>query len=79
MKPIQHTRRLAAAATVALGLLAAVETRAEVAESATEIQPRLIGAEVPAATVRTLEGEAVSLPELVRGEKSILIFYRGGW
>jgi hypothetical protein len=72
-----HVHRFALPAVVALGIATLPAARA--AESATEVEPVLIGAEVPNATLRNLAGEAVALPELVRGEKSILIFYRGGW
>ena len=52
---------------------------AEVAPSAQEIRPLLIGAKVPEVMVQTIEGEAVSLPEALAGEPTVLVFFRGGW
>ncbi len=44
-----------------------------------EVEPLAIGATVPKARVRTVEGEAVDLAELVRDTGALLVFYRGGW
>ena len=38
-----------------------------------------IGDAVPALKVRTDTGQAVSLPDLMDGNPTVLIFYRGGW
>lgn len=51
----------------------------EVAASATEVRPLLIGAEVPNATIRTSDGGAVALDDLLAKQPTILILYRGGW
>ncbi len=50
-----------------------------IAPSADQIQPLLIGATVPSVQVVTADGEAVDLKEIVSGQPTILIFYRGGW
>lgn len=42
-------------------------------------QPVAAGAPLPAATVRTTAGEAVSLRAATGGKPTVLIFYRGGW
>ncbi|MCC5849669.1 MAG: AhpC/TSA family protein [Verrucomicrobia bacterium] len=42
-------------------------------------EPLGVGAELPEATVRRANGEAVTLAELTRDQKTVLIFYRGGW
>lgn len=77
---------VAASATLAAMVLslnlqaAAAESEGvPVANSADEIQPLLIGAEVPAVTVHRPDGQAVNLKEAVQEQPSVLIFYRGGW
>ncbi|MCC5843213.1 MAG: AhpC/TSA family protein [Verrucomicrobia bacterium] len=37
------------------------------------------GAALPDAEVRRADGEAVSLAKLTRDQKTVLVFYRGGW
>jgi hypothetical protein len=44
-----------------------------------EVQPLLIGSAVPDAEITSLEGESVSLRDVVANEPTLLIFYRGGW
>jgi len=63
-----------------LGLLiAGVAAAAEVAPSAGEIRPLLIGAEVPQAGLRDANGEPFDLRAAVKKKPTVLIFYRGGW
>lgn len=65
-----------------LFLLAAVlapALAAEPAASPTEIRPLLIGAKVPAVTVRTAAGEPFDLAAAVAADPLVLIVYRGGW
>ena len=52
---------------------------AEIAASATEIRPILLGSKLPDVALRTLEGEATTLARQVGGKPAILVFYRGGW
>jgi hypothetical protein len=49
------------------------------ASSPTEIRPLLIGSEVPSAEVRSVDGRAADLREIVLGKPTLLLFYRGGW
>ncbi|HUP25133.1 MAG TPA: hypothetical protein VNB06_19610 [Thermoanaerobaculia bacterium] len=49
------------------------------AGSPTEIRPLLIGSEVPSAEVRSVDGQAADLREIVLGKPTLLLFYRGGW
>lgn len=49
------------------------------AKSAEDICPIKIGAEIPGAIIRTIEGKEVDIREVIKGQKSIIIFYRGGW
>ncbi len=74
MKRIQSALLLAAA-------LAVVPTAsaAEVASAADQVRPLLIGAQVPAVTVRTDEGKPFALLDALRKQPTVLIFYRGGW
>jgi len=51
----------------------------EVASSADEVTPLLIGATIPDVSVKDIDGQTISLKELVAEQPSILIFYRGGW
>lgn len=52
---------------------------AETASSSKDIQPLLIGASTPSVEVHTPDGTASDLTKLVDGERTVLIFYRGGW
>jgi len=50
-----------------------------VAASPEQIQPLLIGSEVPELTLTAADGTTVDLRSLTREHRTILIFYRGGW
>lgn len=58
---------------------AMAEEKNKVAKSAEEVCPAKIGAEIPNAIIRTIEGEEVDIKDVIKGQKSIIIFYRGGW
>ena len=60
-------------------LLGGIASTADVAPSAGEIRPLLIGAEVPQAPLRDADGEAFDLLAEVKKKPTVLIFYRGGW
>ena len=63
-----------------LMLLAASAARAEaLPNSATEVTPLLIRAEVPAVALRTADGATFDLAKAVKKKPSIVVFYRGGW
>lgn len=53
--------------------------RATIAEAAENVTPLLNGQTIPNATVKTAEGDPVSLRALVMQKPSIVLFYRGGW
>jgi peroxiredoxin len=53
--------------------------KAEVAQRAEDVRPLLIGSAVPETMVTTMDGQSVSLNQLLQGHTSVLIFYRGGW
>lgn len=52
---------------------------AQIAETAEEICPLLIGEKIPETVITSLENKEVSLVELVKKQPTILLFYRGGW
>jgi hypothetical protein len=51
----------------------------EVAASADRIRPLLVGAEVPEVTLTAADGKAVDLRAAAKEQRSIFVFYRGGW
>lgn len=53
--------------------------RAELASSPAEVKPLPVGAKVPAALVKSVEGTDLSLVDLVALKPTVLIFYRGSW
>jgi peroxiredoxin len=52
---------------------------AELAASADQIRPVLLGTKLPEVALNTLDGKATTLKEQVGGKPTILVFYRGGW
>ncbi len=48
-------------------------------QSATDIAPLLIGEKIPNSTLKSVDGEAVSLESVLNKKRTILVFYRGGW
>jgi len=60
-------------------ITSAVHAQNEIAKSAIDIAPLLIGEKIPALTLKTAENKAVDLSELLRKKKTVLIFYRGNW
>ena len=51
----------------------------ELPKSATDISPLLIGEKAPNTTLQTIDGKSVSFLETLSKDKTILVFYRGGW
>jgi peroxiredoxin len=52
---------------------------ADVASRADQVHPLLIGAAVPDVGLRDIDGNTVSLRDVLGGKPTALIFYRGGW
>ena len=50
-----------------------------VAESATKVQPILLGSRLPEANMSSLSGEPTTLAAATGGAPAVLVFYRGGW
>lgn len=61
-----------------LTLISTFATNAQVANSAKEISPLLIGEKIPETTITTSNGETTT-KKLFKKNKSILVVYRGGW
>ncbi len=51
----------------------------EIAASAIEVHPLLLGSEAPDVALKTLDGKDTSLRKQMAGKAAILVFYRGGW
>lgn len=64
-------------ALIALGLSTSAQN--ELPKTATEITPLLIGEKIPNLTLKSSEGIDVNLETLFGKQKTILVFYRGGW
>ncbi|MGD9583512.1 MAG: peroxiredoxin-like family protein [Lysobacterales bacterium] len=52
---------------------------AELAASATEVRPLLLGSAVPEVKLQTVDGADTTLKTLLAGKPAVLVFYRGGW
>ena len=50
-----------------------------IANNAEDVCPIKIGTEIPNTIVRTIDNKEISLKEMIGKQKSIIIFYRGGW
>lgn len=51
----------------------------EIAASADEVRPILLGSKMPDVALRTVDGAPTTLARQVAGKPAILVFYRGGW
>lgn len=52
---------------------------AQVASNPEDIKPLLKGKTIPSAIVESLDGTKDNISEVVKRQKTVLIFYRGGW
>lgn len=53
--------------------------RTQIAETANDVAPLLNGQSIPNVTLKTAEGDPVSLKAVVMQKPTIVLFYRGGW
>ena len=53
--------------------------RTQIADSADNVTPLLIGQNAPNSTLQTVEGDTVSLKAFTMQKPTVVIFYRGGW
>ena len=52
---------------------------AQVVVNSEDIKPLLKGESIPSVAVKSLDGKSVQLMDIVKAQKTVLIFYRGGW
>lgn len=52
---------------------------ARVHPDAESVEPLRVGAQVPSARVRTIDGDPVDVATLTKERGALLVFYRGGW
>ncbi|MDF1576584.1 MAG: peroxiredoxin-like family protein [Bacteroidales bacterium] len=64
---------------LSLMLFALFSAEAQLAEKAEDISPLLIGETLPDAVIRTPDGNAIKLLEVIGQKPSVILFYRGGW
>lgn len=62
-----------------LSLVGVANAQKELPKTAQDISPLLIGEKVPALSLLSSEGKKVQLLDLLQQQKTILVFYRGGW
>ena len=73
--------------TTFLFIFVAMQTQANdrqvdkvIAETAEQVSPLMNGQQIPSTMqVTTIEGEKTSLGQVLKNQKTILFFYRGGW
>lgn len=53
--------------------------QSELPKTATDIAPLLIGEKVPNTTLKSIDGKELSILEVFKSKKTILVFFRGGW
>jgi peroxiredoxin len=53
--------------------------QSDLAKTANDISPLLIGETIPNITIQNLEKKDVTLENITKNKKTILVFYRGGW
>ncbi|WP_310556865.1 peroxiredoxin family protein [Flavobacterium sp.] len=53
--------------------------QADLAKTANDVSPLLIGEVVPNITIQNIDQKDISLNEITKAKKTILVFYRGGW
>lgn len=51
----------------------------EIANSSEEVCPLKIGSTIPEATLLGVDGNSISIQELIKEKPTLLIFYRGSW
>merc|ERR1712154_632559 len=51
----------------------------QVATSANDIKPLKSGEFIPNVSLRTINGDEVELSKIIINQRTVLVFYRGGW
>lgn len=74
-----HLRIILALCIFCFALSAKALDRTQIADSAENVTPLLIGQTAPNGKLQTASGDPVSLKALTMQKPSVVIFYRGGW
>lgn len=53
--------------------------QAQVFDDANAIKPLKTGESIPNVTLQSLESKSILLPEIISAQKTVLVFFRGGW
>lgn len=72
-------RPLFLSALALAALLSSPARAADLASSPTTAHPLTVGARIPDAAVKTMDGSDTSLATLLDGKPTVLIVFRGGW
>lgn len=56
-----------------------IQLLAQVPNDPNLVRPALIGSSIPDVEMKKLDGSGIALSDVVKGKKTILVFYRGGW
>ena len=65
--------------TVLLFMLANLSSQEALPSSPTEIQPILVGSNIPAVILTDVNNDPFDLMAAIKSQPTILIYYRGGW
>lgn len=57
----------------------ALVVSAEIAVSSDKVRPLLIGQSAPKAILQAIDGQTVSLEQVLAGKPAVVVFYCGGW
>lgn len=60
-------------------LSSAVHAQSIIPKFGNDIAPLLIGEKIPNAVLKTAQNADVTIAELLKKKKTVLVFYRGGW
>lgn len=74
-----HFRMILALGILLLTMPAIALDRTQIADSADNITPLLVGQNAPNSQLQTVDGAPVSLKAFTMQKPTVLIFYRGGW
>lgn len=65
--------------TSVVALLISLSSFGQVPANPEDVSPLLIGEGIPNISIQNMNGEAVQMSEVFRVDKTVLLFYRGGW
>lgn len=65
--------------TLAITLMTISNGLAQVPDRAEDVSPLLISEQIPEVEITSLDGNSISIMDVVKEKRSIVVFYRGGW